>query len=61
MAVYSVSQVSSYLKEVIEQDSLLQDVWVGGEVSNLARPGSGHSYFTLRDANASLRCVMFRN
>ena len=61
MAVYSVSQVSSYLKEVIEQDSLLQDLWVGGEVSNLARPGSGHSYFTLRDANASLRCVMFRN
>ena len=61
MAVYSVSQMSSYLKEVIERDSLLQDVWVGGEVSNLARPGSGHSYFTLRDANASLRCVMFRN
>ena len=61
MAVYSVSQVSSHLKEVIERDSLLQDVWVGGEVSNLARPGSGHSYFTLRDANASLRCVMFRN
>ena len=61
MAVYSVSQVTSYLKDLLEQDTLLQDIWVSGEVGNLARPGSGHTYFTLRDANGSLRCVMFRN
>ena len=38
----------------------MRDVWISGEVANLARPGSGHSYFSLREANATLRCVMFR-
>jgi len=60
MAVYTVGEVSSYIKDTLERDSLLQDAWVSGEVANLARPGSGHSYFTLRDAKATLRCVMFR-
>ena len=60
MAVYSVSQVSAYLREVLERDFVLQDIWISGEVANLARPGSGHSYFTLREASTSLRCVMFR-
>ncbi len=61
MAIYSVSQLTSYLKEQLERDALLQDIWVAGEVANLARPGSGHSYFSLRDAKGSFRCVMFRN
>ena len=60
MAVYSVSQVTSYLRDILTQDALLQDLWVRGEVANLARPGSGHSYFSLRDADTTLRCVMFR-
>ncbi len=60
MAVYSVSQVSAYLREVLEREFVLQDIWISGEVANLARPGSGHSYFTLREASTSLRCVMFR-
>jgi exodeoxyribonuclease VII large subunit len=60
MAVYSVSQITTYLRQVVEQDFLLQDIWVSGEISNLARPGSGHSYFTLREGGRSLRCVMFR-
>ena len=59
MAVYSVSQLTGYLVDVIKRDSLLQDVWVRGEVANLARPGSGNFYYTLRDSEASLRCVMF--
>ena len=59
--IYSVSQISSYTRETLERDSLLQDMWVSGEVANLARPGSGHSYFSLRDGKATLRCVMFRN
>jgi exodeoxyribonuclease VII large subunit len=42
-------------------DDLLTDLWVIGEVSNLSRPSSGHVYFTLKDASASLRCVMWRN
>jgi exodeoxyribonuclease VII large subunit len=60
MAVYSVSQVITYLRDVLAQDPVLQDVWVRGEIANLARPGSGHSYFSLRDADTTLRCVMFR-
>jgi exodeoxyribonuclease VII large subunit len=39
----------------------LQDVWVQGEISNFSRPSSGHLYFTLKDATAALRCVMWRN
>ena len=59
MAVYSVAQLTGYLSDLLQGDSLLQDVWVRGEVANLARPGSGNCYYTLRDSNASLRCVMF--
>jgi exodeoxyribonuclease VII large subunit len=61
MPVYSVSQVVSYIKGLLQRDGLLQDVWVSGEVGNLSRPGSGHAYFTLRDNDSSLRCVMFRS
>ena len=60
MAVYTVSQVTSYLKELLDRDVLLHDIWVSGEVADLSRSGTGHTYFTLREANASLRCVMFR-
>ena len=60
MAIYSVSQVTSYLRDALKRDLLLRDLWVGGEVANLSRPGSGHSYFTLRETAASLRCAMFR-
>ena len=61
MPVYSVSQVAFYLRDILGRDPLLQDLWVNGEVANLSRPGSGHSYFTLRGDNSSLRCVMFRD
>ncbi len=60
MAVYSVSQIARYLKDSMEQDSLLGDLWISGEISNLSQSGAGHFYFTLKDANTSLRCVMFR-
>ena len=58
--IYSVSQLSSYIKQTLERDAAMRDVWISGEVANLAQPGSGHSYFSLREANATLRCVMFR-
>ena len=59
--IYSVSQLSSHTRQTLELDSVLQDLWVSGEVANLARPGSGHSYFSIRDGKATMRCVMFRN
>ncbi len=59
MPVYHVSQVTTYLREMLDNDYFLNDVWVQGEVANLARPGSGNCYYTLRDARASIRCAMF--
>lgn len=58
---WTVSDLTRYLRQLIESDEMLQDVWVQGEVSNLSRPASGHIYFTLKDAGASLRCVMWRD
>jgi exodeoxyribonuclease VII large subunit len=60
MPVYTVSQVTSYLKESLERDSLLKDLWVTGEISNFTRSVAGHLYFTLKDGTSQLRCVMFR-
>ncbi len=59
--IYGVSQVTAYLRDLLSYDDLLSDIWIEGEVANLRRPGSGHSYFTLRDGNSSIRCVLFRN
>src|SRR4030066_1834717 len=58
---WTVTDLTRYLRELLESDELLQDVWVTGEVSNFSRPASGHLYFTLEDSSASLRCVMWRN
>ena len=60
MAVYTVSQVSSHIKESLESDPLLMDLWVVGEVSGLRASSAGHTYFSLKDRENLLRCVMFR-
>jgi exodeoxyribonuclease VII large subunit len=57
---WTVSRLTAYLRNLIETDAVLQDVTVTGEISNLARPASGHVYFTLKDANSSLKCVMWK-
>ena len=56
----TVSQLTFRVRKLLEGDLELQDVWVEGEISNLSRPASGHIYFTLKDKNASLRCVMWK-
>lgn len=56
----SVSEVTRYLRELLESDAQLQDIWVQGEISNFSRPNSGHFYFTIKDSSAALRCVMWR-
>lgn len=58
---WTVSELTRYLRDLLENDDYLQELWVEGEVSNLSRPTSGHLYFTLKDTGASLRCVMWRN
>jgi exodeoxyribonuclease VII large subunit len=57
--VYTVSQLTARLREVLEQQ--IPPFWVEGEISNLRVPGSGHAYFTLKDDQAQIRAVLFRN
>jgi exodeoxyribonuclease VII large subunit len=59
--IYRVSQITAYIKELFEGDYALQDLWLEGEVSNYSRAGSGHVYFTLKDEEAQIRCVMWRS
>ncbi len=61
MQIYAVREVIARLRDLIAADSLLNDVWVAGECSNVSRPASGHVYFTLKDQNAQLRSVFFAN
>lgn len=58
---FTVSKLTFEIRKLLEDNEVLQDVWVQGEISNLARPASGHVYFTLKDANASLKCVMWKS
>lgn len=57
--ILSVSDLTTLLKTVVEET--FPQVWVAGEISNLTRAGSGHLYFTLKDAEAQLKAVMWRN
>lgn len=57
---WTVTRLTQHIRTLLETDVTLQDVWVQGEISNLSRPASGHVYFTLKDARASLRCVMWK-
>ena len=60
MPVFTVSQVSAHIKESLESDPLLMDLWVVGEVSGLRTSSAGHTYFSLKDRESLLRCVMFK-
>jgi len=54
----SVSQLNQRARLLLEE--VLAEVWVEGEISNLARPASGHLYFSLKDSQAQVRCALFR-
>lgn len=60
MQTFSVREITQYIHELFDADSVLDDVRVRGEVSNLTKAASGHWYFSIKDAKAQLRCVMFR-
>lgn len=59
--IYQVSQVNEYVKALLDGEPLLQDLLVRGELSNYKVYPSGHHYFTLKDREGALRCVMFRS
>ena len=60
MRIVAVSELSGYLKALMEEDYFLQDVWVRGEITNYTQSAAGHRYFSLKDEYATLRCVLFR-
>lgn len=60
-STWSVTDITRFMRDLLESEETLQDLWIEGEISNLSRPASGHLYFTLKDRNAALRCVMWRN
>jgi exodeoxyribonuclease VII large subunit len=61
MVTWTVTDLTRYIRQLLDEDETLQDVWVLGEISNFSRPASGHLYFTIKDSGAALRCVMWRN
>jgi exodeoxyribonuclease VII large subunit len=61
LPILTVSRVTSYIKDSLETDDLLADLWVAGEVSNFTKAQSGHLYFSVKDAGAALKCVMWRS
>ena len=58
--IYSVSKVNGYIRNMLENDFVLNSIWVAGEISNFKKHSSGHMYFSLKDSESVIRCVMFR-
>ena len=57
----TVTDLNKYIKEKISDDEYLNSVLVKGEISNFKRHYTGHLYFTLKDENCLIKCVMFKN
>ncbi len=58
--IYTVSKINKYIKNLIEKDIFLNDVFIEGEISNFKAHGSGHYYFSLKDANAAINAIMYK-
>ena len=58
---WTVSELTQYVRELIDSDNLMQDVSVTGELSNVSRPKSGHIYFALKDSESVIQCVIWRS
>ncbi len=59
--ILSVSELNQYIKTLLESNSLLRNLVIQGELSNVKRAASGHLYFSLKDAGSKIDCVMFKN
>jgi len=57
--IWSISDLTSGLRQLVEQQ--FEDIWVEGEISNFKQHSSGHCYFSLKDADSQIRCVMWRS
>lgn len=59
--IFTVSEINQYIKQTLENDPLLSNFWLKGELSNFISHSSGHMYFTVKDDTGALKCVMFRS
>ena len=59
--ILTVTAINRYIKELVSKDFILSNLWIRGEISNFKHHSSGHMYFTLKDENSLLKCVMFRS
>ena len=57
--IFSIKDINRYIRMKLESDQLLGDVWLRGEISNFTHHSSGHMYFTLKDKDSRLKCIMF--
>ncbi|RAP76478.1 exodeoxyribonuclease VII large subunit [Paenibacillus montanisoli] len=57
--ILSIKEINRYIGKKLESDELLSDVWLRGEISNFTHHSSGHMYFTLKDKDSRLKCIMF--
>jgi len=58
--IWRVADITRHISNLLRSEITLQDIWVFGEVSNLAKPSSGHIYFTLKEEKAALKCVIWK-
>lgn len=58
--IYSVAEITAFIRKKLTSDGELLDIWVQGEISNFVHHSSGHFYFTLKDEHSQLPCAMFR-
>ena len=58
--IYSVTETNYFIKNLLDNEKILREILIRGEISNFKIYPSGHWYFSLKDAEGSLRCVMFR-
>ena len=58
--IFTVGQINRYIKNLLENDCILNSLLIRGEISNFKAHGTGHFYFTLKDAIGAVNCVMFR-
>jgi len=61
MRTITVQELTKYVKNILDNDHLLTNLWVKGEISNFKKASSGHIYFTLKDSYSCVRVVMFRS
>ena len=55
----SITELNTYIKMLLDNDEVLQNVYVLGEISNFKKHSSGHLYFSLKDEKCSVKCMMF--